>query len=81
MDDLKTAIDGLHLSKWHNETGNLTLEYGIRNADKIEKLQAVATDENHPDRIGRPDIPDRTKRTIGAAKDWLARKESEDDCR
>ncbi len=73
VDDLKLAIDGLHLSKWHTENGNLTVEYGLRNADKIDKLMAVAADERHPDRMGRPDLAPATDRALGAVERFARR--------
>lgn len=78
VDDLTLALDGLHLDKWHNDTGNLTLEYGLRNADKIEQLQAVASDPSHPKRIGGgPVLSDASKRAIEAGNSFLRRHANE----
>ncbi|MCP4639493.1 MAG: hypothetical protein GY851_03630 [bacterium] len=74
LDALLLAIDGLHLSKWHNETGNLTLEYGLRNAEKIEKCQAIASEATHPDRLGSPALPKRTQGNVDALNEWARMK-------
>ena len=78
-EDLQLALDGLHLSKWHVENGNVTLEYGLRNSDKIEKLQAVASEPNHADRIGRAHLSPASQRTIDAAQRFVERRRAENE--
>ncbi len=51
VEQLTTAIDGLHLSRWHVEKGNLTIEYGLRNAQQIEKLIDIAETPGHAERV------------------------------
>lgn len=75
---LKAAIDGLHLCRWHTDTGNLTLEYALRNAQKLEKLLEIARNPQHPGRIDAPALPERTKQTMRAAEQWLRMKEHQD---
>lgn len=72
VEELCLAIDGLYLSRWHTDTGNLTIEYGLRNDEKIEKGQAIATDERHPDRLG-VQMSEQTRRSLTALENFTRR--------
>ena len=84
-DELETALDGLELSSWHVERGNLTIEYGLRNAQQIDKLVAIAEDPSHPGRIGNDEAPARTRGNQAALNEWARRQDdgeqSENGCR
>lgn len=46
VEDLKLAVDGNLIDKWHVENGNHSAEYVFRNATKVEKFIEVAKTGN-----------------------------------
>lgn len=73
VEDLQTALDGLHLDRWHIDNGNLTLEYGLRNGNKIDGFIEIASNPSHPKRADRPRMGARGDENVRVADAWLRR--------
>lgn len=75
VDDLKRAIDGIHLSPFHrgeNERGQkyLGLKLALRDGDQVNKFTAIV--EQHAN--GPPAVlSELTQRNLRAAENWVAR--------
>lgn len=67
VEQLKQAIDGIHLDDWEGRERNLTLWHAVKDLKSVQRLCRIA------EAAGGPVVSQTTRKTLQAGQAWLGR--------